>query len=112
MNKKDTKRVKNTTQKGPKTIRQIDTNKGGYLHHVSNPDINIEIGNSYFHHDATNWQRAAIDGFRDLYYKKLTGQPVKGFDADLCRSLVAKYHLSCSDCKIEECENHGLDQFR
>lgn len=112
MTKNNAKAKKQTTQKYPKTIKQINIKEGGYLHNANNPDINIEIGNSYYHHSATNWQRAAIDGFRELYYKKLTGQPIKGFNIDFCRALVARHHLSCSDCKIEECENHGLDEFR
>jgi len=62
--------------------------------------------------ESNNHAKAALEAFRLLSSKKASGRPLKGFDMELCKFLVNKYNLSCSDCKIGECENHGLDQFR
>ena len=67
---------------------------------------------SYYHYDDNNYVQAVFDGFRQLWYKKASRDEPLKFDMALCRSLVFKYQLSCSDCQIEECENHGIDQFR
>jgi hypothetical protein len=59
-----------------------------------------------------NYQNAVIEAFRLLSWENTDPKRPRKFDMNLCQYLVIKHGLSCSDCKIEECENHGLDEFR
>ena len=66
----------------------------------------------YSHGGDNNYLSAVIDGFELLSWRHGNVKMSRSFDMELCRMLVDKYSLSCSDCKIGECENYGLDQFR
>ena len=64
--------------------------------------------NTYSHGD-TNYQKACIEAFKLLSFRRYTHKHINmQFDQELCKTLVIKYGLSCSDCDLP-CEMHDLE---
>ena len=66
---------------------------------------------TYTHGD-TNYQKACIEAFRLLSSNVYTPMHLSTkFNQELCKTLVIKYGLSCSDCNLE-CELHDLEALK
>jgi len=56
-----------------------------------------------------NYQKAVMEAFQLLAtYRYAHKHRPLVFDQELCKTMVIKYHLSCSDCKLD-CEMHDLE---
>jgi hypothetical protein len=108
-----TKKLK-TSHHRPKVYKEDktpedDPKPDSYLQNANNPDIYISKRDSYYFNSVTNYQKAVIDGYRLLAYRKQS-HPLKKlrFDREMCKALVRAYSLSCIDCELE-CEMHQLE---
>lgn len=61
--------------------------------------------------ESNNYQKAVLEAFRLLSLREQLGYDISVFDQELCRTLVLKYELSCTDCKLE-CPQHSLEEMK